>query len=85
KNNVKLWICTSRYIRRKTENYVKIIEAAGGKVLSDTCAVVTWLKEIGVDVLMTNSAKTAYYAPTMNNVETIFASLDRCIEAACRE
>jgi len=85
KNNVKLWICTSRYIRRKTENYIKIIEAAGGKVLSDTCAVVTWLKELGVDVLMTNSAKTAYYAPTMNNVETIFASLDRCIEAACRE
>ena len=85
KNNVKLWICTSRYIRRKTENYVKIIEAAGGKVLSDTCAVVTWLKELGVDVLMTNSAKTAYYAPTMNNVETIFSSLDLCIEAACRE
>jgi len=85
KNNVKLWICTSRYVRRNAENYVKIIEAAGGKVLSDTCAVVTWLKEIGIDVLMTNSAKTAYYAPTMNKVETVFASLDQCIEAACRE
>lgn len=85
KNDVKLWICTSRHVRGKTENYVKIIEAAGGKVLSDTCAVVTWLKELGVDVLMTNSAKTAYYAPTMNRVETVFASLDRCIEAACRE
>ena len=82
--NVKLWVCTSRYVRRKTENYVKIIEAAGGKVISDTCAVVTWLKELGVDVLMTNSAKTAYYAPTMNKVETIYASLDQCIEAACR-
>ena len=85
KDGVKLWVCTSRYVRRKTESYVKIIEAAGGKVISDTCAVVTWLKELGVDVLMTNSAKTAYYAPTMNRVKTIFTSLDECIEAACQE
>jgi len=84
KSNIKFWVCTSRYVRGKAEDYVKIIEAAGGKVISDTCAVVTWLKELGVDVLMTNSAKTAYYAPTMNKVETVFASSDRCIEAACR-
>lgn len=83
RRDVKLWICTSRYVRKKAERYVGIIEAAGGKVLSDTCAVVTWLKEIGIDVLMTNSAKTAYYAPTMNRVETIFSSLDKCIEEAC--
>ena len=85
RDDVKLWVCTSRFVRRKAENYVEIIEAAGGKVISDTCAVVTWLKELGIDVLMTNSAKTAYYAPTMNKVETVFASLDQCIEAACRE
>ena len=85
KDGVKLWICTSRHVRRKADNFVKIIEAAGGKVISDTCAVVTWLKEINVDVLMTNSAKTAYYAPTMNRVETIFASLDQCIKAACQK
>ena len=60
-----------------------MIEAAGGKVLVDTCAVVTWIKELGVDVLMTNSAKTAFYAPTMNGVETIYASLDECIDASC--
>jgi len=85
KDGVKLWICTSRHVRRKADNFVKIIEAAGGKVISDTCAVVTWLKEINVDVLMTNSAKTVYYAPTMNRVETIFASLDQCIKAACQK
>jgi len=85
KDDVKLWVCTSRHVRRRAENYVRMIEAAGGKVISDTCAVVTWLKELGIDVLMTNSAKTAYYAPTMNKVETIFGSLDQCIEAACRK
>jgi len=84
REDVKFWVCASRYVREKAESYVRMIEAAGGKVISDTCAVVTWLKEIGVDVLMTNSAKTAYYAPTMNKTETIFASLDECIEAACQ-
>ena len=84
KDDVKFWVCTSRHVKRKAEKYVKMIEAAGGKVISDTCAVVTWLKEMGVDVLMTNSAKTAYYAPTMNKTETIFASLDQCIESACQ-
>lgn len=85
REDVRFWVCTSRFVRRKTERYVEIIEAAGGKVITDTCAVVTWLKELGVDVLMTNSAKTAYYAPTMNRIETVYGSLDQCIEAACLE
>jgi len=84
RDGLRFWVCTSRFVRRKAWRYVDIIEAAGGRVITDTCAVVTWLKEIGVDVLMTNSAKTAYYAPTMNGVETVYASLDRCIEAACQ-
>ena len=83
REDVKLWICTSRYVRERAAEHVRIIEAAGGKVLVDTCAVVTWIKELGVDVLMTNSAKTAFYAPTMNGVETIYASLDECIDASC--
>ena len=83
REDVKLWICTSRYVRERAAEHVRMIEAAGGKVLVDTCAVVTWIKELGVDVLMTNSAKTAFYAPTMNGVETIYASLDKCIDASC--
>jgi len=83
REDVKLWVCTSRYVRERAAEHVRMIEAAGGKVLMDTCAVVTWIKELGVDVLMTNSAKTAFYAPTMNGVETIYASLDECIEASC--
>jgi len=83
REDVKLWICTSRYVRERAAEHVRMIEVAGGKVLVDTCAVVTWIKELGVDVLMTNSAKTAFYAPTMNGVETIYASLDECIEASC--
>jgi len=78
--DIRFWACTSRYVREKSADYVKMIEGAGGKVVSDTCAVVTWLKELGVDVLMTNSAKTAYYAPTLNKVEVAFAPMAQCVD-----
>jgi len=84
KENIRLWVCTSRYVRERAKGYVKTIEDAGGRVVSDTCAVVTWIKELGVDTLMTNSAKTAYYAPTMNKVKVRFAPLAQCIDIACR-
>jgi len=83
--NVRLWVCTSRHMRSRAQRYVNAIESAGGKVLCDTCAVVTWIEKLGVDTLMTNSAKTAYYAPTSNRVKTIFESLNRCIETACKQ
>jgi predicted aconitase len=83
KEDVKLWVCTSCYIRDKAKEYVDIIESAGGKVVSNTCAIVTWVKELGVGTLMTNSAKTAYYSPTLNKVKAKFASLNQCIDAAC--
>jgi len=82
---LRFWVCTSRHVRERAKPYVDVIEHAGGVVISDTCAVVTWLKELGVDTLMTNSAKTAYYAPTLNGVGVTFASLARCIKAVCRE
>jgi predicted aconitase len=83
REETKLWICTSRHIKREARNYVNVIEKAGGRVICDTCAVVTWIKNLGIDVLMTNSAKTAYYAPTFNKVGAVLAPLDRCIATAC--
>jgi hypothetical protein len=81
RSGVKLWICTSRYVRERAENYVRLIEEAGGLVLCDTCAVVTWIEKLGVQTVLTNSAKTAHYAPTLNDVDVGLASLDRCIRA----
>lgn len=83
KRATELWVCTSRHVKRRAGRCVDIIEGAGGHVLCDTCAVVTWIKELGIDVVMTNSAKTAYYSPTLNRVDTILAPLSRCIDAAC--
>lgn len=83
RKDMKFWVCTSRHIKIKAEKYVRIIERAGGDVLCDTCAVVTWIKELGIDTMMTNSAKTAYYAPTLNKVDVSLASLDKCVNVAC--
>ncbi len=83
KDNLQFWICTSRQLKEKEKSYVNIIEEAGGHVLCDTCAIVTWLKKLGIFSLMTNSAKTAYYAPTMNKVDTLFAPLTECLRTVC--
>jgi predicted aconitase len=84
KRNAELWVCTSSHVRNIAEKYVSIIKEAGGHVLCDTCAIVTWIKKLGIDTLMTNSAKTAHYAPTLNEVGVTLASMTKCIEEACK-
>ncbi|MFP3985162.1 MAG: aconitase X [Candidatus Bathyarchaeia archaeon] len=84
RNDLQLWICTSKWLKKKAKNHVAIIEKAGGRVVCDTCAIVTWLRDLGINSLITNSAKTAYYAPTMNKVDTVFAPLGRCLKTACK-
>ena len=82
KSRKELWICTSRFIKGKARNYVQKIEKSGAHVISDTCAVVTWTEKLGIKTIMTNSAKTAYYAPTLNKAETILAPLKECLNTA---
>ncbi|MEM2102300.1 MAG: aconitase X catalytic domain-containing protein [Candidatus Bathyarchaeia archaeon] len=80
----EFWVCTSRFVKEKATEHVKVIEKAGGHVLCDTCAIVTWLKELGVRIMLTNSAKAAYYSPTMNNVDAVLAPLNECVETALK-
>lgn len=84
KEETELWICTSRCVKEKTKKHVMKIEHAGGHVITDTCAVVTWTDKLGIKTIMTNSAKTAHYAPTMNKAETTLASLGECLKSAFR-
>jgi predicted aconitase len=82
KNHIEFWICTSRYIKEKARKYVEKIEKSGAHVLTDTCAVVTWTEKLGIKTIMTNSTKTAHYAPTLNKAETILTPLEECIKKA---
>ena len=76
----EFWVCTSRYVKERAESYVKRIEKGGGHVLTDMCTVVSWTETLGIKTIMTNSAKTAYYAPTLNKAETMFAPLKQCLK-----
>jgi len=84
KTSTELWVCTSSHVKERAGKHVNIIEGAGGHVLCDTCAVVTWIKKLGVETMMTNSAKTAYYAPTLNEVNVTLAPLTKCIDETCK-
>jgi len=83
KTGTELWICTSRHVKGKAKKHVDIIEKAGGHVLCDTCPIVAWTKNLGIEIVMTNSAKATYYAPTYNEVGVTLASLKQCIDTAC--
>jgi predicted aconitase len=85
RSETEFWVCTSRYISQEAEEYVKQIEKSGGHVLTDTCAVVTWTELLGIRTIMTNSAKTAHYAPTLNKAETTLAPVKQCLKTAFKE
>jgi len=82
KDGTEFWVCTSCHIKEKVRKYVEKIEKSGGHVLTDTCAAVTWTDKLGIKTIMTNSAKTAHYAPTLNKAETILAPLKECLKTA---
>ena len=84
RKGTELWVCTSRHMKEQAKNYVDIIERAGGHMLCDTCVLVTWIRDLGFDTIMTNSAKTAFYAPTLNEVDVALKPLRQCIDAACQ-
>jgi predicted aconitase len=70
-----LWVTTARAIRDAAQSIglVAHIEAAGGRVVADTCMVVAPVTELGYHTLATNSAKMALYAPAHSGLSVRFA------------
>jgi len=79
-----LWVTTSRQVRRLAaqRSLIARIEAAGGKVFSDTCLVVAPVEEMGFKAMATNSAKAAFYGLLHSGLQRRFGTLEQCIEAA---
>ena len=79
-----LWITTARATREAAESagLVDCIEAAGGRVVADTCMVVAPAADLGFRTLATNSAKMAYYAPSHSGLSVRFGTMEQCLEAA---
>jgi predicted aconitase len=82
RRGTEFWVCTSSRIKENAGDYVKEIERSGGQVLEGVCTVVSWTEKLGIETIMTNSAKTAYYAPTLSKAETILSPMKKCLRAA---
>jgi predicted aconitase len=79
-----LWVHTPRALRDTAERngYVRMIEDAGGVVMSDTCPAISRHMPKGVRTVATDSAKQAHYLPAITGVEAWFGSVRDCVEAA---
>jgi predicted aconitase len=79
-----LWITTARTTRQAAEEagLVARIEAAGGRVVADTCMVVAPVADLGFHSMATNSAKMAYYTPSHSKLGVRFGTMEQCLDAA---
>jgi predicted aconitase len=84
RDGTELWVCTSRCVKEKTKSDVDAIERTGAHVLVDMCTIVSWTEMLGIRSIMTNAAKTAYYAPTLNKAEVVLAPLKECLKSAVK-
>jgi predicted aconitase len=64
--------------------WLEQLEASSVVVVTDTCTYVTPILDPALRVVMTNSAKWAYYAPGNIGVEVVFGSLAECVRSAAR-
>jgi predicted aconitase len=95
-DGVELWVTTSRQVRQMAADagLVRVIEAAGGKVISDTCPMSCHFARttspdpaLGVAPpalrgIVVDSAKQAKYVRDMIRCPTLLTSTERAIETA---
>jgi predicted aconitase len=83
--NCELWLFTPRAIKTLSDQngYTRIIEAAGGHILSDSCSAMSRATPKGTKVVALDSAKQAHYLPAILGVQAWFGSTAECIDAAC--
>jgi hypothetical protein len=77
-----LWVCTSRMVKEAANRmgFTQIIETAGGRILADTCMVVSPIEEMGYTTTAVNSGKAANYLPGFCKQNVVFTRLDSLIE-----
>jgi predicted aconitase len=83
-DQVALWIFTSRAVKARAEalGMKRTLEAAGGKLLTDTCSAIGQAIPPDTRVVALDSAKQAHYLPAIMGIEAWFGTTRDCIEAA---
>ena len=62
--------------------YLEPLRQFGAKLTVDTCILATPMLPERIKILMTNSAKYAYYSPGMLKTQVVFGSLADCVQSA---
>jgi predicted aconitase len=77
-----LWICTSRRVKEEASlsGLRAQVEGAGGRIVADTCAVVSPLERMGFETVGVDSAKAAHYLPGLCGVKVVFSTPERLLE-----
>jgi predicted aconitase len=81
-----IWICTSRVMKEAANRmgFTEIIESAGGRVVADTCMVVSPIEDMGFRVTGCNSGKAANYLPGFCNQKVVFQNVDELVRRALK-
>jgi predicted aconitase len=81
---VELYANTGRHTLARIEarGWLAELEAAGVRLVVDTCTYVTPILRDTAGVVMTSSAKWAWYAPGNLGVQVAFGSLRECVDSA---
>ncbi len=81
-----VWICTSRMVKEVAQRmgFNDTIENAGGRIVADTCCVVSPIEEMGYKTTGVNSGKAANYLPGFCKQDVIFRDINKLIEGAMK-
>jgi predicted aconitase len=82
--DVQLVVTTSRIMSALAAEagLMASLEAFGARITVDTCILATPMLPKSIKILMTNSAKYAYYAPGLLATQVVFGSMADCVQSA---
>jgi predicted aconitase len=81
-----LYVNSGRWVYNELQNQgiAEALEASGVRIVTDTCTYIAPILGELNGLVMTNSAKWAWYAPRNIGVDVLFADLQACVESAVR-
>jgi predicted aconitase len=81
---VKFLVTSSRLMKERAADtgVLAPVVAFGAQITLDTCILASPMLPPEIRTLMTNSAKYAYYAPSLLNTRVTFGSLADCVRSA---
>jgi len=84
--DVQFLVTTNRAMKDQAMEvgFLSSLDKFGGSMTLDTCILATPMLPPEIKVIMTNSAKCAYYTPGLLDKKVVFGSLKDCVDSAVK-